>query len=317
MTAASTDPPARLGLSVPVGPLAALPDLVREAERAGWTDVWSQEARALDAFVPLAAAGAATRDVRLGSAIAIAALRAPGITAMQTAALASLAPGRVVLGLGASTQVVVEQWHGVPFPAKPLSDLRERTRTIRRLLDGERVGGLKLEEPPEEPVPIYLAALGPRMLELARTVGAGVVLFLVGPRRLRQVLAPLGPGIDSVERLFCFPGPFGDVAAQARRAVFPYVLVPYYARSLRAQGFGEEVDAVAAAWAAGERSASANRISDAMLRELVVTGSGDEIAQRVEEYRRAGLRTPVLAFGDPATARTQVKALAAAGSGPL
>lgn len=313
MTAGSTEPGTRLGLSVPVGPLEGLPELAREAEQAGWTDLWSQEARALDAFTPLACAGAVTSRLRLGSAIAIAALRAPGMTAMQTAALASLAPGRVVLGLGASTRVVVEQWHGVPFPVTPLTDLRERALVIRRLLDGERVGGLRLEEPPPRPVPIYLAALGPRMLDLARTVGAGVVLFLIGPRRLPEVLASLGPEIDTVERLFCFPGPFQEVAAAARRAVFPYTLVPYYARSLRAQGFGEEVEAVAAAWAAGERGASANRISDAMLRELVVTGSPDEISQRVEEHRRAGVRTPVLAFPGPATARTHLKALAPAG----
>lgn len=306
----SDAPAVRLGLSVPVGALQGLPDLAREAEARGWTDVWSQEARALDAFAPLAAVGAVTRRARLGSAIAIAALRAPGMTAMQTAALASLAPGRVVLGLGASTRVVVEQWHGVPFPARPLTDLRERTLTIRRLLDGERVGGLRLEEPPAEPVPIYLAALGPRMLELSRTVGAGVVLFLVGPRRLSQVLEPFGPEVDSVERLFCFPGRFQEVAAAARRAVFPYTMVPYYARSLRAQGYGEDLDAVAAAWMAGERGASANRISDALLRELVVTGTPDEIAERVDEHRRAGLRTPVLAFPDAATARAHLEALA-------
>ena len=305
-----SEAPTRLGLSVPVGSLQGLPELAREAERAGWTDVWSQEARALDAFTPLACVGAVTRRLRLGSAIAIAALRAPGITAMQAAALASLAPGRVVLGLGASTQVVVEQWHGVPFPAKPLSDLRERTLIIRRLLDGERVGGLRLEEPPREPVPIYLAALGPRMLELSRTVGAGVVLFLVGPRRLTELLKPFGQEVESVERVFCFPGRFQDVAPEARRAVFPYTMVPYYARSIRAQGFGEEMDAVAAAWAAGERGASANRISDALLRELVMTGSADDIAQRVDDFRRAGLTTPVLAFFEPESARTHLEPLA-------
>jgi alkanesulfonate monooxygenase SsuD/methylene tetrahydromethanopterin reductase-like flavin-dependent oxidoreductase (luciferase family) len=304
------EPELRLGLSVPVGPLQTLPDLARDAERAGWTDVWSQEARALDAFTPLASVAAVTRRLRLGSAIAIAALRAPGMTAMQAAGLASLAPGRVVLGLGASTQVVVEQWHGVPFPAKPLTDLRDRTLTIRRLLDGERVGGLRLEAPPTEPVPIYLAALGPRMLELSRTVGAGVVLFLVGPRRLSKVLGPFGREVESVERLLCFPGRFQDAAPQARRAVFPYTMVPYYARSIRAQGFGEEMDAVAAAWAAGERGASANRISDALLRELVVTGSTDEIAERVDEHRRAGLTTPVLAFPDTGAARAHIEALA-------
>lgn len=299
----------RLGLSVPVGALAALPDLAREAERAGWTDAWSQESRWFDAFTPLAVAGAVTERLRLGSAIAVPALRSPGMLAMQTAALASLAPGRVVLGLGASTKVVVEQWHGVPFATKPLSDLRERALAVRALLDGDRVAGMRLDEPPATPVPIYLAALGPRMLELSRTVGRGVVLFLIGPRHLPEVLRPFGGDADSVERLYCFPGSFRDVAPAARRAVFPYTLVPYYARSLRAQGFGEELDAVATAWAAGERGASANRISDGLLRELVLTGTPDDVAERLDDYRTAGLRTPVLAFPDVDTARSHLELL--------
>jgi hypothetical protein len=151
------------------------------------------------------------------------------------------------------------------------------------------------------------------MLELSRTVGSGVVLFLVGPRRLSGLLQPFGTEVESVERLFCFPGRFADVAPEARRAVFPYTMVPYYARSIRDQGFGEEMDAVAAAWAAGERGASANRISDALLRELVVTGSADDIAQRVDDHRKAGLTTPVLAFFDAESARTHLDALAPTG----
>jgi alkanesulfonate monooxygenase SsuD/methylene tetrahydromethanopterin reductase-like flavin-dependent oxidoreductase (luciferase family) len=103
----------RLGLSVPADGMAGLPELARRAEQLGWTDAWSMESRMFDAFTPLAATAAVTEHMRLGTAIVAAFLRPPGVTAMHAAALAGLAPGRFVLGLGSSTEVVVEQWHGV------------------------------------------------------------------------------------------------------------------------------------------------------------------------------------------------------------
>lgn len=299
----------RLGLSVPVGALAALPDLAREAERAGWTDAWSQESRWFDAFTPLAVAGAVTERLRLGSAIAVPALRSPGMLAMQTAALASLAPGRVVLGLGASTKVVVEQWHGVPFPERPVSRLAEEAGQIAQLLRGEKVGGLRLGIPPPEPVPLYLAALGPRALALTGEIADGVVLFLVGPGRLPEVLRQVGDGKDSVARIFAFPGNGTDAHTAARRLIVPYTLVPYYARSLTSQGFGEEVEAIGAAWRSGDREGAAGQVSDAMVRELTLTGSEDEIADGIQAYRRAGLGTPVVATSTGAQARRLVEAL--------
>ncbi|MFZ0217769.1 MAG: LLM class flavin-dependent oxidoreductase, partial [Candidatus Dormiibacterota bacterium] len=153
----STDEPAvRLGLSVPVEGMAGLPAIARRAESLGWTDAWSSESRGHDAFSPLVAVATVTERLRLGSAIVAAFLRPPGVTAMHAATLANLAPGRFVLGLWASTQVVVEQWHGVPFPEQPLRLLRERATQIAALLGGERVAGLRLEQPAEVPVPIYL-----------------------------------------------------------------------------------------------------------------------------------------------------------------
>src|SRR5207245_2594959 len=119
-------------------------------------------------------------------------LRPPGVTAMAAAAVAELAPGRFVLGLGSSTQVVVEQWHGVPFPERPLAETARLTKDIAALLAGERVGKLRLDRPPSQPVPIYLAALGPKMLRLVGEIAEGVVFFLVGPRCLPEVLGDVG-----------------------------------------------------------------------------------------------------------------------------
>lgn len=299
----------RLGLSVPADGLADLTGLARRAEERGWSDLWSMESRDLDAFTPLAAAAGVTERLRLGTAIVAAFLRPPGVTAMQAAGVAALAPGRFALGLGASTKVVVEQWHGVPFPERPVSRLAEEAGQIVRLLRGEKVGGLRLGIPPVEPVPLYLAALGPRALALTGEIADGVVLFLVGPGRLPEVLRQVGDGKDSVARIFAFPGNGTDAHTAARRLIVPYTLVPYYARSLTSQGFGEEVAAIGEAWRSGDREGAAGQVSDAMVRELTLTGSEDEIADGIQAYRRAGLGTPVVATSTGAEARRLVEAL--------
>lgn len=301
----------RLGLSVPVEGMTGLPDLARTAEAMGWTDAWSMEVRELDAFTPLAVVATVTERLRLGTAIVPAFLRPPGVTAMQAAALAALAPGRFVLGLGSSTRVVVEQWHGVPFPDAPMQATREVADRVHRLLAGDRVDGLRLDSPPDGRVPIYLAALGPRMLRLSGEIAGGVVLFLVGPRALPDVLAQAGAA-DSVERIFTFPGTGPDVFAAARRMIVSYALVPYYARSLERQGLGEEVAAIEAAWQAGDRAGAVRCVSDAMVRELTLTGSDEDIAEGLAAYRRAGLRTPVLAFPSTDVANRMLEILAPA-----
>jgi probable F420-dependent oxidoreductase len=291
----------RLGVSVPFeGSLAELPALARRAEALGYTDAWSQESNALDGFTPLAVMAAVTERMRLGTAVIPAFTRPPGLLAMHAAALAELAPGRVVLGLGASTQVVVEKWLGVPF-SKPLARTREAAAAVSALLRGERVGGMKLARPPASPPPIFLAALGPKMLRSGGEVAEGVVFFLTGPRIIPSMLADIGRDVESVARILVFPGRSPEVMANARRTIMPYTLVPYYARSLERQGFGEEVRAVQRAWSDGDRAGAPGQVSDAMLRELVLLGTDDDIAEGLAAYRRAGLTTPVLGIwsGDP------------------
>jgi probable F420-dependent oxidoreductase len=287
----------RLGLSVPLDvPLRELPALARRAEELGYTDAWSMESNGLDGFTPLAAAAAVTERMRLGTAIIPAWTRPAGLLAMHAAALAELAPGRFVLGLGSSTPVVVEQWLGVPF-SRPLSRTREAALAVRALLAGERVGGMRLARPPrEQTVAIYVAALGPRMLRMAGEVASGVVFYLVGPRLMPQLLADVGREVDSVARLAVFAGEGAEARAAARRSLLSYILVPYYARSLTRQGFGEEVAAAGEAWRTGDRAGAAGQVSDAMLDELLLIGAPDRIADRLQAYRAAGLRTPVLAF---------------------
>ena len=281
----------RLGVSIPpagVG-LRRLPEFVQRAEELGYEDAWSYEGVALDGFTPVALASAATGRMRLGIAIVPVFLRPPALLAMSAAAMAVAAPDRFVLGLGASTKVIVEGWMGVPFE-KPLERTLQTARTVRMLLAGERVGSFRLAVVPESPPPIWLATLGPRILTAAREVADGLCFFLVGPRLLPELLSA-APGLDSMARVIAYPGRREDVLPLARRALVPYALSPGYQPVLRRQGFTEEVDAVAAKWAAGERAEAPGQVSDAMIEELVLIGDIEEIRGRVADYAAAGLGT--------------------------
>src|SRR5665811_799966 len=159
----------RWGLTLPLPgtPLAEHEDLVRRAEAAGYTDLWSGETNGPDGFTPLALSAAWTERARLGTGIVGVFQRGPALLAQEAAALADGSGGRFVLGIGASSDRIVEGWNGIPFE-RPLSKVRETLEFLRVALAGERTpSGFKLETAPAHRVPIVLAALRGKMLSLA------------------------------------------------------------------------------------------------------------------------------------------------------
>src|SRR5215207_4023370 len=156
-----------LTLPLPATPLGASEELVKRAEAVGYTDLWSGETSGPDGFTPLAISSAWTERARLGTGIVGVFQRGPALLAQEAAALSDASNGRFVLGIGSSSDRIVEGWNGIPFE-RPLSRVRETLAFLRDALDGERTeSGFKLEAPPAERVPIVLAALRGKMLDLA------------------------------------------------------------------------------------------------------------------------------------------------------
>jgi 5,10-methylenetetrahydromethanopterin reductase len=153
---------------------------------------------------------------------------------------------------------------------------------------------MRLLNPPASPPPIWVGALGSRMLATAGEIADGVCFFMCGPRVIPELLARTGRSMDSVARLIVLPG--GEEAlAAGRRLIVTYALVPYYARVMDKQGFGEEVAAIQRRWREGDRAGAAGEVSEAMLDELVLAGSSEHIRERLDAYDRAGLGTAALA----------------------
>jgi probable F420-dependent oxidoreductase len=298
----------RWGLTIPLAGvrLPAHADLVRALPSFGYTDAWSAETAGADAFTPLALAAAWTSALRLGTAIVPVFTRGPALIAMSAAALADAAPGRFVLGLGASSPVIVGNWNGVAFD-RPYQRTRDVLRFVRAALAGERVDGqfqtfsvrrFKLDQPPAQPPPILLAALRPQMLALAGREADGAILNWLSAGDVAQCQQAIANAdAEVLARIFVCPTEDAEHAhAVARTVISTYLTVPAYAAFHDWLGRGATLAAMHRAWAAGDRAGAAAAIPEAVLDELVVHGSPEACRAQVQAYVQAGVHTPILAL---------------------
>lgn len=276
-----------------------------ELASLGYTDVWSSEVDGADAFTPLALAAAWEPSLRLGTAIVPAFTRGPALVAQSAAALAEAAPGRFALGIGTSSDVIVESWNSLSFD-RPYQRTRDLLRFLRRALAGGRVDveletfavrGFRLSRPPASAPPILLAALRPGMLRLAGREADGAIINWLAATDVPKVVAEVGAGKEVVARIFVCPSADADLArAQARRLVTAYVNVPVYAAFHAWLGRGPLLQPVWDAWAAGDRAGALDALPDAVVDDLVLHGPAGAIRERVGAYLAAGVTTPVLAL---------------------
>ena len=303
--------PGRWGLTLPLTgvPLRAHRELVDALPRWGYTDVWTSEVAGTDAFTPLAVFAAWSDELRLGTAVVPVFTRGPGLIAMSAAALAEAAPGRFVLGLGASSPAVVQSWNGIAFE-RPVQRARDVVRIVRAALAGEKVSealdtvtldGFRLERPPVQPVPILLAALRPRMLALAGSVADGAILNWLAATDVARCVSAIGnPDAQVVARIFVCPTEDAALAREiGRRMIAAYLTVPAYAAFHRWLGRGDALAAMQSAWAAGDRRGAPAMVDDHTVDELVLHGSPESCRDQVARYVTEGVGTPVIALLAP------------------
>ncbi|MEN3283765.1 MAG: hypothetical protein V7607_4905 [Solirubrobacteraceae bacterium] len=287
----------RVGLTVPFNgvALADHTELFRRAEAAGYDDLWSAETSGHDGFTPLAAAAAHTDRVRLVTGIVNPFTRGPALLAQHAAALADLSGGRFVLGIGSSSNVIVERWNEVPFE-KPLTKVREAVETMRSVLAGGRgPGGFKLETAPTHEIPIVVAALRGRMLALAAEVADGAFTNLVPVGGLPQVVEAFGaPDKELACRVFCAPQPEDEALALAKFMFAAYGTVPVYSEFYRWLGWGERVEPMIEAWNARDRARALELVPEELVREIFVFGSPEQMRERLGAFTEKGVSTLVL-----------------------
>ncbi len=302
--------PVRPGMTAPLpGPLHTHRDKLAQLADLGYTDLWSAEADGADAFTPLALAAAWEPRLRLGTAIVPAYTRSPACLAQCVATLADAAPGRFAIGIGSSSNVIVERWNGVPF-VEPYKKVRDVVRFLRDALSGEKVAksydtfeiqGFRLGIRPEQKPPILVAALREGMLKLAGREADGVIINWLSATDVSTVTkvvneAAGGEDREVVARIFVCPSENAEVVrAGARFAIAAYLNVPVYAEFHRWLGRAEVLQPMWDAWAAGDRKAAVAAIPDEVVDDLFVHGSPEHCRARIQQYFDNGVTTSSLA----------------------
>jgi probable F420-dependent oxidoreductase len=298
-------PPVGYGMTIPFDGIA-LSDhrrWIEELAALGYTDVWSSESDGTDGFTPLALAAAWSQVLRLGTAIIPVFTRGPALMAQSAAALAEAAPGRFVLGVGTSSDVIVGRWNGTEFD-RPYQRTRDMVRFLRAALAGEKVDaefetfsvrGFRLGRPPEVLPPILVAALRPGMLHLAGLEGDGAIINWLSADDVARVVAEVGPGKEIVARVFVYPSDDSEAAyAVGRRLIAGYLNVPVYADFHRWLGRGPQLEGMWQAWRAGDRRAALAAIPESVVDDLVLHGDPARLREGVERYRANGVTTVAL-----------------------
>ena len=289
----------RWGLTLPLPnlPLRQHAELVRGAEAAGYTDLWSGETQGPDGFTPLALCATWTERVRLGTGVVGVFTRGPALLAQQAAALSDASNGRFVLGIGASSDRIVEGWNQMPF-AKPLTKISQTLEFLRAAFSGERTStGFKLERAPAEPVPIVLAALRGKMLRLAVEKADGAFtnfLPLAALPKVTEQLDGAPQGFELLCRFFCLPGERQQVEPLARFMFASYVTVPVYEAFFRWLGYGDRIDEMAAAWRAKDREGAVAAAPWEVIEDTFIFGTPDEMRERLEAYVAGGITLPIV-----------------------
>jgi probable F420-dependent oxidoreductase len=289
----------RWGLTLPLPgiTLADHKEHVVLAEASGYTDLWTGETAGPDGFTPLALSAAWTERMRLGTGVVGVFQRGPALLAQEAAALASASRGRFVLGVGSSSDRIVEGWNEIPFE-KPLSKVRATLDFLDAALAGERTEtGFKLEAPPAEPVPIVLAALRGKMLELAVERAQGAFTNFLPLGGLAKVTAQLNRAPDDFEllcRFFCIPGEREQVEPLARFMFSSYITVPVYTNFYRWLGFGEQIEPMVTAWESGDRQAAAAAAPWELIEDMFIFGTPEQMKERLAAFVAGGITLPIL-----------------------
>ena len=300
-----------------------LVDYTVAADQMGVDYVWSAEAWGMDAIVPLAYLAAKTQHIKLGTGIMQISARVPPMIAMTAQSLRTVSKNRFVLGLGVSGPQVVEGLHGAAF-AKPLSRLRECVDIIQLGLSSERVayqgkhyvlprpGGegkpIRLSQPPQPDLPIYLATLGPKAMELTGEVARGWLGTSFIPEQADIFLEPLRKGLQTSGRTMAdidiqVGGSFeidDDVEKliNARRPAMAFTLggmgsaqTNFYNDAFKRAGYEEAAVKVQSLWVNGDKEAAIRAVPDEMVLNTNLIGTREMIIDRVKAYAKAGVNT--------------------------
>lgn len=303
----------KIGYSL--GPLLSMHEVLACAEmvdaKNNVDSLWVPESWGRESFATLGAISQITKRVRLGTSIISIYARTPATVAMGATTLDMLSGNRAIVGLGTSTEALVENWHGLTFE-KPASRMKEYVECVRLMASGKKVNyngkffkanNFKIMHTPQRnQIPIFVAAVNKKMVSLASEIADGVMLYLRPIEELKKVVSELkkntrGRNFEIATSFICALSDKEPEVARERAAktlAFYVAVGKYYSRFLSENGFQSEVEDIKSVYDKDGVDGAAKHVSDKMLDSLAICGSQEECRQSLAKFMAAGITLPII-----------------------
>lgn len=298
-----------------LGPLLSIEQVLAFAKMAGSKQnvdsLWVPESWGRESFATLGAMSQVTERVRLGTSIISIYARTPAAVAMGATTLDMLSNNRTIIGLGASTSAIVENWHGMKFE-HPVDRMKEYVQCLRLMASGEKVNyngrffkvnNFKiLHQPPRKQIPIFVAAINKRMLALASELADGVLLYLRPFEEIKRTVANLkqinrNRNFEVACSFICAVSNKDPEKARVRAAktlAFYVAVGKYYSRFLSENGFKDEAERITFEYNKNGGDAAGKAVSERMLASLTIGGSSEDCIKALARFVSAGVTLPIL-----------------------
>lgn len=304
-------------LGYSLGPLLSMREILLCAKMADQQEnvdsLWVPESWGRESFATLGAISQVTKKVSLGTSIINIYSRTPAIVAMAATTLDMLSDNRTIIGLGASTAAIVENWHGLKFN-RPASRMKEYIECLKLMTRGEKVkyngeffqiNNFKiLHQPQRANIPIFMAAVNKKMVSMASKLADGILLYLRPLEELKRTATELkqatkGKSFEIACSFICAMSNKEPEKARARAATtlaFYIAVGEYYSKFLADNGFKIEVEEITAEYRKAGADNAAKYVSDRMLSSLVICGSSEECRESLSKFLSTGITLPIIQF---------------------
>jgi 5,10-methylenetetrahydromethanopterin reductase len=321
----------KLGYSL--GPLLSMREILLCAKMADQQEnvdsLWVPESWGRESFATLGAISQVTKKVRLGTSIISIYSRTPATVAMAATTLDMLSDNRTIIGLGASTAAIVENWHGIKFN-RPASRMKEYIECLRLMTRGEKVkyngeffqiNNFKiLHQPQRADIPIFMAAVNKKMVSMASKLADGILLYLRPLEELKKTAIELkqatkGKSFEIACSFICAISNKDPEKARARAATtlaFYIAVGKYYSKFLADNGFKIEVEEITAEYRKAGADSAAKYVSDRMLSSLVICGSSEECRESLSKFLSTGITLPIIQFNPIGNSESSFKEMLSA-----
>jgi 5,10-methylenetetrahydromethanopterin reductase len=311
-----------------LGPLLSMREVLRCAKMAdqqGNVDsLWVPESWGRESFATLGAVSQITTKVRLGTSVVSIYARTPATVAMAATTLDMLSDNRTIIGLGASTAAIVENWHGIKFN-RPMGRMKEYVECLRQMTNGQKVSynghffkinDFKIMHQPQRThIPIFVAAINKRMLSLASQLSDGVLLYLRPLEELKKTTAQLkqateGKSFEIASSFICALSNKQPEKARARAAktlAFYVAVGRYYSNFLSQNGFRNEVQQIIEGYSNGGADTAAKFVSDKMLNSLVICGNSEDCRKSLTRFLSTGITLPIMQLNPVLNSETSIR----------